>query len=87
MTFKCNVTGFAIRKNTCCRFPLEHFTQLYGIISSSAGLVGMVQYALFEWYESYSGSPMHVSQPLIFSRARIRLSTHSINFSEHIDMI
>ena len=43
------------------RFPLQHFTQLFGIVSAFAGLTGMFQYPLFEWYEAYSGAPAHVS--------------------------
>ena len=43
------------------RFPLNYFTELYGILSSFVGLTGLLQYALFEWLEAYDGAFTHVS--------------------------
>ncbi|KAL4228589.1 hypothetical protein ACF0H5_011639 [Mactra antiquata] len=46
-------------------YPLSTFPVLFGVIHSSAGLAGMLQYPLFEWYTLYPNAPDHVNIFLI----------------------
>ena len=46
------------------RFPLIHFTQLFGILQLFAGVGSMLQYGLFEWFQAYQLAPMHVRNQL-----------------------
>ncbi|XP_060571702.1 equilibrative nucleobase transporter 1-like [Ruditapes philippinarum] len=42
-------------------FPLDYFGVLFGFIQLSAGIAGLAQYPLFQWFDAYEGSYMHVS--------------------------
>lgn len=46
-------------------YPLTSFSVLFGVLHSSAGLSGMLQYPLFGWYQSYTDAPSHVNIFLI----------------------
>ncbi|XP_053408139.1 large neutral amino acids transporter small subunit 4-like [Mercenaria mercenaria] len=46
-------------------YPLTSFSVLFGVLHSSAGLSGLLQYPVFEWYKSYTAAPNHVNIFLI----------------------
>ncbi|XP_052806062.1 equilibrative nucleobase transporter 1-like [Mya arenaria] len=46
-------------------YPLQTFPVLFGVLHSSAGLAGLLQYPLFEWYKSHQLAPDHVNYFMI----------------------
>ncbi|XP_045208654.2 arginine transporter 1-like [Mercenaria mercenaria] len=42
-------------------FPLDYFGVLLGFMQLSAGIAGLAQNPLFQWYDAYDGSYMHVN--------------------------
>ncbi|XP_052807043.1 equilibrative nucleobase transporter 1-like [Mya arenaria] len=46
-------------------YPLQTFPVLFGVLHSSAGLAGLLQYPLFEWYKSSQLAPDQVNYFLI----------------------
>ncbi|XP_053408084.1 equilibrative nucleobase transporter 1-like isoform X2 [Mercenaria mercenaria] len=46
-------------------FPIDYFGVLFGFIELSAGIAGLAQYPLFQWYDGYDGSYMNVNHFLL----------------------
>ncbi|KAL3837412.1 hypothetical protein ACJMK2_022771 [Sinanodonta woodiana] len=42
-------------------FPVDYFGVLFGFLQFAAGIAGLIQYPIFEWYEAYPNAAQHVS--------------------------
>ncbi|KAK3597276.1 hypothetical protein CHS0354_005035 [Potamilus streckersoni] len=42
-------------------FPVDYFGVLFGFVQFAAGVAGLIQYPIFEWYEGYPKAAQHVS--------------------------
>ncbi|XP_052265197.1 equilibrative nucleobase transporter 1-like isoform X9 [Dreissena polymorpha] len=50
-------------------FPVDHFGVMFGFLQMSAGIAGLAQYPLFQWYDAYAGSALHLNIMLLVLHA------------------